>query len=239
MATGQDEQDLLSNVFANDPASAELARLIRGMSAGERLPSERELATQLNVSRTALRDRLGVLEGLGLLRRRTGSGTYVDTLKPDSLALALSLAISSSHLPLANLESVRVGLERQAAHEAALHADPVLTAYMRRAVDTMATTDDRVEILNADRAFHQSLLRAANNPALTFFADALSDVLAQDLENRSDRLAEADLGVPPRKLLVEKHLAIHDAILNRDPDAAMRAVDDHFNALPRTTPGLP
>jgi DNA-binding FadR family transcriptional regulator len=65
------------------------------------------------------------------VRRRTGSGTYVDELRPDSLALALNLGISSSHLSLSSLESVRIALERQAAKEASRPADPVLIAYMR------------------------------------------------------------------------------------------------------------
>lgn len=233
MTTDEATQESLAQVFAEDPVSAALAKLVRGLSPGDRLPPERDLAAQLNISRTALRDRLGVLEGLGMLRRRTGSGTYVEALKPDALALALNLAISSSHLPISHLESVRIALERQAAQEAAQRADPVLIAYMRRAVDTMAATDDRDEILAADRTFHQSLLRAAGNPALTFFADALSDVLAQDLEDRSERFDACGSDVS-KQVLVDRHLAIHDAITSGNAAEAMRSVDDHFNALPPT-----
>jgi DNA-binding FadR family transcriptional regulator len=231
MTADEAVQESLAQVFAEDPVSAALAKLVRSLTPGDRLPAERDLAAQLNVSRTALRDRLGVLEGLGMLRRRTGSGTYVETLKPDTLALALNLAISSSHLPLSYLESVRIGLERQAAHEAAKRADPVLIAYMRRAIDTMATTDDHSQILAADRTFHQALLRAAGNPALTFFADALADVLAQDLEDRSGRF-DAHVSAVSKQVLVDRHLAIHDAVTSGDSALAMQSVDDHFDTLP-------
>lgn len=222
----------LADVFADDPVSAALARLISALSPGDRLPAERDLATQLDVSRTALRDRLGVLEGLGVLRRRTGSGTFVEQLKPDALAVALNLAIGSSHLPLSSLESVRIALERQAAGEAAIRSDPVLIAYMRRAVDTMESTTSRAEVIEADRAFHQSLLRAAGNPALTFFADALSSVLTEDLQDRSDRLGAAVSAAPSQALMVAHHAAIHEAIEGGDPRRARDAVDEHFNALP-------
>ncbi|MDP9906030.1 MULTISPECIES: FCD domain-containing protein [Arthrobacter] len=232
MTIHDEEIHSFANVFANDPVSAALARLIRDLNPGDRLPSERELAIRLSVSRTALRDRLGVLEGLGVLRRQTGAGTFVEMLKPDALALALNLAIGSSHLPLTSLESVRIALERQAAREAAINSDPVLVAYMQRAVNTMASTDVQVDVMDADRAFHQSLLRAAGNPALTFFAEALSDVFTQDLAYRSARLSSARLTSSARALMVEHHRRIHDAIVNRDPSAAMQAVDDHFDALP-------
>ncbi|NWL34243.1 FadR family transcriptional regulator [Paenarthrobacter nitroguajacolicus] len=221
----------LASVFANDPVSEALARLIRELRPGDRLPSERDLALELGVSRTALRDRLGVLEGLGILRRRTGSGTFVETLNPDALALALNLAIASSHLPVSALESVRIALERQAGREAATSSDPVLVAYMQRAINTMASTDVRADVMDADLAFHQSLLRAAGNPALSFFAEALSDVFAQDLAYRSARLNSTRLTDSVQTLLVEHHQRIHDAIVAGDPSAAMQAIDDHFDAL--------
>jgi len=229
--TIENDAGALSELFADDPVSASLARLIQQMRPGERLPSERDLAVQLDVSRTALRDRLGMLEGLGVLRRRAGAGTYVETLRPDALSVALNLAISSSHLPLESLESVRIALERQAAAEAARRADPVLIAYMKRAIDTMAATEQRADVLAADRAFHQSLLRAAGNPSLTFFADALSSVLTQDLAERSERLRAEPLSTSRQALLVDHHTRIYDAIMAGDPEAAMRAVDGHFDAI--------
>lgn len=239
--THQDEDEMttddhgaqsLAAVFADDPVSAALARLISKLAPGDRLPAERDLAAKLDVSRTALRDRLGVLEGLGVLRRRTGSGTFVEQLKPDALAVALNLAISSSHLPLSSLESVRIALERQAATEAAVRADPVLIAYMKRAVDTMAATTSLPDTMDADRAFHQSLLRAAGNPALTFFADALASVLRDDVRDRNERLGAAVPTLPSQALMVARHVAIYEAIENGDPCRARDAVDEHFNALP-------
>lgn len=232
MTSPSNDHPSLADVFADDPVSSSLARLIRDLAPGQRLPSERELAVQLDVSRTALRDRLGVLEGLGVLRRLKGSGTFVEVLKPDSLTLALNLAISSSHLPMQSLESVRIALERQAAYEAAQHADPVLVAYMQRAVDTMVESDVEADVLDADRTFHQALLRAAQNPALTFFAAALSDVVSQDVADRSARLDSARLATPTKALMVEHHRRIHDAIVQGDPERAMSAVDMHFTALP-------
>ncbi|MBU2698476.1 MULTISPECIES: FadR/GntR family transcriptional regulator [Pimelobacter] len=231
MTIENDAGSSLSELFADDPLSVALAELIQGIQPGDRLPSERDLAVRLDVSRTALRDRLGMLEGLGVLRRRTGAGTFVETLRPDALAFALNLAISSSHLPLASLESVRIALERQAAAEAARRADPVLIAYMKRAIDTMAATELSADVLVADRAFHQSLLRAAGNPSLTFFAEALSNVLTKDLAERSERLSQERLSTSRQALLVDHHTRIYDAIVAGDPDAAMRAVDEHFDAI--------
>ncbi|MFI6628637.1 GntR family transcriptional regulator [Nonomuraea fuscirosea] len=96
--------------------------MIRELGKGARMPPERELAERLGVSRGALRDRLRLLEGFGVLSRRQGSGTYVRRLAPEGLEFALDLALSASHLSIESLHSVRVALERQAARKAALRA---------------------------------------------------------------------------------------------------------------------
>lgn len=222
-------ENSMAQIFADDPVSSRLASIIHDLEPGARLPSERLLAEKLQVSRNAIRDRIGVLEGLGALARRKGSGTYVESLKPDSLAFALNLAISSSHLPLSSLESVRIALERQAAAEATEVADPVLIAYMRSALNSMSSSNDSEEILHADRAFHQSLLRAAGNPALIFFADALASVLVQGLKDRSDR----SVARVPKKTLISKHEDIYEAVVSGQKEVAMAAVDEHFKALPQ------
>ena len=214
---------------AEDPVSAAVSGLIRQLAPGDRLPGERELATTLNVSRAALRDRLSQLEGLGVLERRTGSGTYVRGLEAANLTSALDLAVSASRLSLSALNSVRVALERQAAREAARLAEPVPIAYMRKAVKTMEEpTAGDPDIFQADLSFHRALFNAAANPALSFFADALRGVLKEDLAKRRERMR---LLPDDRQMMIDVHLAIYDAVQSGDEEAAMQAIDHHFDII--------
>lgn len=220
---------MAAELFADDAVSAAVAQLVGELGTGARLPSERELAAKLKVSRNALRDRLSLLEALGVLERRSGSGTYVQQLQPRSLTLALNIGISASHLPIEALGSVRVALERQAAKEAARVAEPVPIAYMRKAIKTMAESDEADVVLQADLLFHQSLLRAAENPALLFFADALTGVFARDLTARGHKIESVLSGGTEK--MVDVHMDVYESVLSGDEQAAMAAVDRHFDAF--------
>lgn len=89
---------------------ADLATLIARTPAGQRLPSEPELAKQLNVSRATLREAMRMFETQGLIRRRQGSGTFVVGKVPvldsglevleslDTMARRMGLAVSVSDL---------------------------------------------------------------------------------------------------------------------------------------------
>lgn len=223
---GQDDR------YGADPIVAKLAEVIRAVGPGGRLPSERDLAAGLGVSRTALRDRLQQVEALGVLRRTVGAGTYVQALDPSGLAVGLQLAIISSQLTLESLLSVRMALERQAAIEATRLRDPVLLGYVEKAARAIADAPDDEALAAADAEFHDALLRAANNRAISFFADALAAPLRALVLQRLAALSQTP---DFREVMKYAHGDIHKALLTGRPDRAARSVDDHFAAFDRLT----
>lgn len=210
-----------------DPISEQLGEFIAGVGVGNRLPSERDMAARLKVSRTALRDRLRMLEVLGLLERLQGSGTYVQPLDPTGLAFAFQVMLSCSHLGLEDLHSVRRALERQAAVEATLRGG-LDTREIRKCLGVMAMSTDMEEVVKADTAFHLELLALSGNPALKFFADSLQGVLAQSLRHRQDQWRQAGLG---KDELVQVHSRIVYAVEGGDAANAGQAVEEHFIAF--------
>ena len=221
-----DDQERSGQRGCGDPVTDALVEILQSAGAGARIPSERALSEELGVSRTLLRDRLGALEALGVIRRRTGAGTYVHELDPSRLGHALTIGLALSHHSTESLQSVRVALERQAAREAATQRKHLDIAHMHVALDIIESNPDSATSEQADFDFHDALLRASGNPSIIFFADALSVALRRTFSQRRLLLERID---DYQNMMGSEHRKILEALLAGDPDAAMAAMDAHFD----------
>ncbi|WP_162144868.1 FadR/GntR family transcriptional regulator [Arthrobacter castelli] len=218
--SGQDGTELIPG---KDPITHALVKQIKDMKPGDRLLSERELAEDLGVSRTALRDRVGRLQSMGILERRGRAGTFVVGLRPETISEVLMLGLMASDLTVESIVTVRVALERQAAIEAAGSHDHVSIAHMAVAVDSMEATDDGERLRQADLDFHQALFEASGSKALQFFSQVLSQVLAETIQS---------LSLSKDRLTMRKvHRDILEAVQAQDHDAVLAAIDQHFEWL--------
>lgn len=215
-----------------DPITDALVALLRETGVGNRIPGERELAERLDVSRTLLRDRIGSLEALGVLERRTGSGTFVRGLDPQVLGRALTIGLLLAEHTEDSLLDVRIALERQAAQQAALRQDRVAVARLFDALDGIEGAVDLAAEIRADVEFHTALLHAAGNGSIRFFATALDVALRRSIaERRVVMEAVADR----HAVMSRVHRAIAEAVAAGEPGAAMRAVDEHFRCFDSVT----
>ena len=92
------------------------------LALGGRLPGERAMAEQLQVSRTSVREAVRILEAMGVVRAGVGSGKDAGTVviaEPGSaLGSTLRLHVATRHLPVADIVETRVLLESWAAERA-------------------------------------------------------------------------------------------------------------------------
>jgi GntR family transcriptional regulator, transcriptional repressor for pyruvate dehydrogenase complex len=207
----------------HDPILGDLVELLSTKQPGDRLPSERELAVRLGVSRTALRDRIGQLEAFGVLERREREGAIYTGLRPEKMGEILILGLISSEIHVESLSAVRHALEREAAILAATKPDEAGIENMRNALQRMYQSDNGAEIFAADVDFHEGLFLASNSSGLIFLARVLRAVLQGTL--RFVTLAEE------RDMVRHLHSDILGAIDSRDAEAARLTIDRHFEQL--------
>lgn len=205
-----------------DEVVQSLTRFIRakGMRAGDRLPTEAELAKSMAVSRNALREAVGRLVSLGLVEVRRGSGMFVggaDTIRSCALLLRASLAISTGDL--VEFTEFRRVLEGHAARNAALKAtDEELAELKALALAIDKPGIPREESLLRDEAFHLRLMAVGGNRLMTALLESLLEFLRASMDSTA---------ASPRDSTTSQrlHAAIVDALCRRDSNAAEQAME--------------
>ncbi|HUZ37256.1 MAG TPA: FCD domain-containing protein [Streptosporangiaceae bacterium] len=195
---------------------------VTGLGVGDRLPSERDLAEALQVSRASVRQATIALEVRGTLEVRHGDGIYLRSLPNDSGRL-MELTTKRHRLP-AILEA-REALETQLAALAAARRTEADIAAMDRALDIMAADIDADGLgEEGDRLFHGAVTHAAYSPLL---ADFMAGLAVPISETRRSSLGEP--GRPHRSL--QAHRRILEAIRRGDMPGARRAMRRHVNMV--------
>ena len=210
-----------ASVVAN--VQRDLRHFIRtqGLQPGDRLPPERQLASQLGVSRTSLRQGLTTLRIEGLIEVRQGQGMHL-LRSADDIVPPIPAEVLDTHPDLAEAGEVRNALEALAAKLAAERREPsdleAMVAGIREMDGEVRSGEPGVV---GDRMFHQAVLNAAHNQVLTRLLDAVAD--------QAGRIAEASLaraGQPVRSLAA--HRLIFEAITARDAEQAHQRMDEHL-----------
>lgn len=195
---------------------------VTGLRVGDRLPTERDLAAALKVSRTSIRQATIALEVRGTLEVRHGDGIYLRSLPNDSNRL---MQLMTQRHRLSAILEAREALETHLAALAAARRTEMDLAAMDHALDVMAA-DIRADGLGeeGDRLFHEAVTRAAQSPLLADFMAALAAPIS---ETRHSSLAEP--GRPPRSL--RAHHQILRAIRRQDVPGARQAMRRHVNMV--------
>ncbi|MEU8524891.1 MULTISPECIES: FadR/GntR family transcriptional regulator [Streptomyces] len=175
-------------------------------AVGDRIPTEHELAEQLDVGRNTVREAVRVLVHAGLLESRQGNGTFVrSTADPHAVLSGMR------HAGALDVLELRVALEAEAARLAAVRRDDHDLLRLRAALATLREEGDRDA--DADMTFHMAVVEATHNAAFTevyrFFSTQVHEVLVAAL---------GDAEMPP--VDIDVHEALAGAIEAGDPEAA-------------------
>ncbi|CAD6514747.1 Putative L-lactate dehydrogenase operon regulatory protein [Paraburkholderia kirstenboschensis] len=193
------------------------------LSTGDRLPPERDLAQQLNVSRPSVREALIALEIQGVVEIRMGAGVFVRSIAPVPDALRDKIGDSPSDIMQARaaIEGCVASLACARLTDQGLARLQALVADMRRSI---AQGGSPVE---ADRQFHICIAEIAQNAVFTRLVGELFDErhapIAEKLRMQTENASTWSAA------LVE-HERIVGALCARDPLEAQAAMRSHLRA---------
>jgi DNA-binding FadR family transcriptional regulator len=215
----------------SDRATERLLGMITSaaLKPGDRLPSERDLAARLGVSRTVIREAMRSLAAKGVLEVRTGSGAVVGRVGAERASEALRLYVQSYQsdegglgIDYAQIDDVREMLEARVARICATTATQadldVLTATHQ---EFEAAQHDPEAASRLDVAFHRLIAVSTHNPLYLVMLDSIEPLLLE--------IRRKTLGVPGRPgRAVTAHARILERIVAGDAEGAEAAMIDHL-----------
>lgn len=197
-----------------------LAEMIEraGLKVGDRLPPEVSLAAALGVGRSTIREALNRWEGLGIIRRRRGDGTYL-TARVQTSQGPLPTMIQLEGEAILRLLDMRRVIETGTVRRAALNASAAQRQEISRLCDVLLKIVEAGQPYRAaDAAFHNAICDATGNPMF-------GQVLAR-MDEALERSAESPFSVPGFGLAsFPPHRDLANAIAAADPDAAEAAIN--------------
>ncbi|AOY90007.1 GntR family transcriptional regulator [Marinobacter salinus] len=209
--------------------SYRLERLILdgGLAPEQKIPSERQLAARLGVSRAVIREALHELQGRGVIETRHGKGSFVASMVPgysDIEEQSPLMHLFEGHpRTLYDLLEVREQLEGQAAFLAAQRATSVDRHRITKAFRALEQTDP-LSNARSDHSFHLAIVEASHNPILVHVLNSLKNMMLMTVQASVANLNPRE---EMRKKIVRQHRQLYEAVISGKPGAAQKAATAH------------
>jgi DNA-binding FadR family transcriptional regulator len=194
---------------------------------GDQLPPERELAGQLAVGRSAVREAMRVLQTQGLITSSTGPGrgTRIAPARGDALARIFQLHLALSDAGTADLTETRVALERSSAALAAQRPNARAIRRLKALMSAMEDAEAVDEFNDLDTDFHVQIARAGQSELIADLTVAIRQAVRETIRAASRALPNWP---EHRRELVREHGEILSAIESGEPAAAANLVEQHI-----------
>ena len=214
-----------------DRVKAQLLQMIRAgdLAPGDRLAPERELASEMGVSRNVVREAIRSLVDSNVLEARQGAGVFVGSLRMESLVEPLGMVLALESAALQSLAQARLAIEPGVAALAAEHGseEDLLALEVLMEEGARACTEDSQRFMEIDAELHEGIVRMTDNPFLMRIMEGVGHLA------RSSR-GFTNIFPDMREAAHADHERIVAALRARDPEKARDAMREHLDHVMRT-----
>ncbi len=199
------------------------------LQTGDKLPSERVLAEQLEVSRPSIREAINKLQAKGIIFKIPGGGSYICETLGSSFADPLLTLFAEKQDTLYDMLEMRYAIEGLSAYLAALRSTAKDKSDIQKKYEKLLKAhnqNDEALEAKCDVDFHLSIAIATHNPVLLLIMQNLFKVLQQSV---ATNLKGLFVEPSQRASIIEQHNDVLDAILASRPNQAMKVMQKHLS----------
>ncbi|PXV95692.1 GntR family transcriptional regulator [Lachnotalea glycerini] len=196
------------------------------LKKGDKLPSERDLVEQLQVSRASIREALRALEVIGLIECRQGEGNFIKSSFQDNLFEPLSIMFMLEGINSEEILELRKILEVGASGLAAKRITKEQLMELKEIIKRFEDCEDEEVNVTIDKEFHYKIAEYSGN-ALIFNILRTVSILVDDFIKDARKLIIVQK--ENREVLFSQHKEIYVAIELHNSVAARRAMREHLD----------
>ncbi|MGN0465070.1 MAG: FadR/GntR family transcriptional regulator [Lachnospiraceae bacterium] len=206
-----------------------LEQILSGeLKIDDKIPPEREIAQKLGVSRNSVREVMHMLEINGLIECVQGSGNYVRCNPQKYMLKSVNMVMSLLRINYIEIFYIRAGYELTALKLAIDAATEEEIEEIHRILLKMDQATNVKESANLDIKFHSHLIAASHNRLLILYADMLSDLMNEFIEDFRARIL---MNRKNEKMLRKSHWDIYNGLKERNYAAGRVAMEKHFKIV--------
>lgn len=218
---GQKTYEYVFNYFSEQILTGKL-------KLNDKIPTEREIADKLGVSRNSIREVMHMLEITGLIECMQGSGNYVRCDPIEYMLKSVNMVMALMEIDASEIFYIRIGYEYAAVRLAIETVTPEELEEMRQILVKMDEPMSSKESAKLDAEFHHKLVSASHNRMLILYNSMLYNLMDQFIENFRTKILKNKMRA---ELLRRSHWALYHALTDKDLQAAMNAFDKHYRIV--------
>lgn len=198
------------------------------LTAGDKLPPERDMAAELGISRNSAREGLRILENLGVLESRQGAGNYISGSFDEIVAEMLSFMYILKQLDVDKITEFRSTLELGALEIGVPRATGIQRERMLMYLEYLEKAETEEERVCWDKAIHYLLVEATGNQCMTVTYRALDKIMDEYIPRMRSRIIE---GMHSEQFLSRAHRTLAEGFAEGDISKAREGLELHFRYI--------
>lgn len=198
------------------------------LKKGDKLPTERELSEELQVSRASIREAIKSLEVIGLLEARQGAGNYIKDSFDQLLFEPMSMIFMLESRNPNEIVEIREALELQAVVLAAKNINKIELEEIKLLVDDIKNCEDEEANAVYDKKFHYAIAKASKNVLIMSVLNVISSLIDEVIIGSRKKILSVQAN---KERLNNQHELIYTALNNGNTNEAYAAMKGHFKLI--------
>lgn len=192
---------------------------------GDKLPTERNLSETLGISRNTVRDAIRIMDSMGILKCKQGSGNYLSNDINKNISETLKFMLLLKEIRFEEINQLRRSIELEAFRLSIKNQTKENITDLKILLAKIEACEKK-DKPKYDSLFHEKILKMSGNTLMNSMMDALSDICAELLEKFFHNTLQEDIGG-----IIEIHEKILYCIINKDIIGGCDAINQHYDLV--------